>query len=435
MAKGTERVYRDKHGNRWQGVYVRYTKAGKISGYFAIDHAGGAKRQPLRQTPEEAREDRRNLRRVPSAQRTKWRGDERITEEWLELLLEWQDSGKNLHASSINGYRKTVRYHLLPWLETHRWTTRGVTTADMQEFVKHVGADGKHAAWQNAVKLMLIVGRGLVEGKTPYRADNPARGLESKADKKSVRNEQIRSQRRLAGGEATWLPTLVEIESLLELISSDLYRCWFRVLAFTGLRPSEAAGLMWDRDIDLNRKILVPHEPFVQSNTVKSIFGVDVRAPDAAERIERKRREGDRAGKTMAWNRSVPIIEPAEAVLHQLQDRHRNETPWVFPAVKNTGRGTFLGSFPLNYEHTQTTLRRASQELGNPRLVGVRQYDLRHYFGTMMIAAEIPIFDVAKFMGDDVETVKRTYIHTSESAVANAVAKASRFLNQQQASA
>lgn len=55
--------------------------------------------------------------------------------------------------------------------------------------------------------------------------------------------------------------------------------------------------------------------------------------------------------------------------------------------------------------------RRAADATGCPRLAQVYPHALRHTVATLALKAGAPIYEVAKLLGDTVETIERTYAH------------------------
>jgi hypothetical protein len=142
------------------------------------------------------------------------------------LYLERHD---HLAAATVNGYRKTARYSLSPWIDPdpgtglplHRWTTRTLTTQQLDDWCSH-GTDADPAAYTNRVKLALVLGRTLVA--TRMRTDNPAAGLQPRNHVRSAKTIRSRSRRRTSTGERLWIPTFGDLLDLTDAMP-DLYRC------------------------------------------------------------------------------------------------------------------------------------------------------------------------------------------------------------------
>ena len=67
-----------------------------------------------------------------------------------------------------------------------------------------------------------------------------------------------------------------------------------------------------------------------------------------------------------------------------------------------------FGSVPLSYHNAQRKLGR--QVAGTP-LEGLQQYELRHYFASVVIAAGASFSETADYLGNSEAEVRRTYAH------------------------
>jgi integrase len=144
------------------------------------------------------------------------------------------------------------------------------------------------------------------------------------------------------------------------------------VLAYCGLRPGEALALTWGAVGA--RRVLV--ESCVSLGEVK----------------------GTKTGRI----RSVQLIEPMADDFHRNREGHsdgdlifagRGELPWSEDAWRNWRRRTFA---------------RAAGSVG---LVGVRPYDLRHSFVSLLIAEGRSVLDVARQAGHSPTMTLNVYGH------------------------
>lgn len=410
MARESEKVH-PKH----PGIYVAKYTSGATK--YAIRPTVGGHQQRLEfHTLKEARQARDQIAGVHPKVREQQPGNRRIDREFLDHVLEYLQVHRedhcdrpNLGETTIHGYRKTVSSHLDPWLRTHRWRARTVTLADFKQLCDHVGQGG-NAAYTNTAKFCQVLGRTLVE--LNFRQDNPAQGLNARSHRRSTRTAARRRERQHGTGSDRNIPDWDIIEQVLTHVRNPLHRIWFQFLALTGLRPEEAAGLQWDRDVDLDRGFLLPNEPLVEVNGRRILLGVDVNAANAAGRIERARHQHfQKAGKNPRWLRPIPLTDDLRNLLTELHDGHsRDGIPWLFPGGHTSAkaRASVLGSFPLSYEHTQTVLREAGKAAGVP---GLCQYDLRHYLASVMVVSGLSYEMVAKTLGNSAKIVEDTYSH------------------------
>jgi integrase len=170
-----------------------------------------------------------------------------------------------------------------------------------------------------------------------------------------------------------------EVARLLD--NSNGYRSFFEVLAFAGLRVSEAAGLVWS-DIDLQEGAI-----HVRAQLARG----------SAERVSIKNEE----------ERTVNIDPHLAGALRDHKEkalalgRHK-PTDWVF----QTGDGN-----PYDYRNLwgafQTATKRAKLNGGEGRKL--RIHDLRRTYASILLNDGQPAAFVAKQLGHTVDVLFRTY--------------------------
>ena len=399
-----------------RNIYQRVNRDGTLGRFRAIG-AGGVRR--TFDTLTSAREFRDREAALSPEQVEVLKPDTRIDQEFIEGVLLYLERNDQLAAATVNGYRKTARYSLYPWIDPdpgaglrpHRWTTRTLTTRQLEEWCSH-RTEADPAAYTNRVKLALVLGRTLVA--TRMRADNPATGLEARHHVRSAKTVRSRSRRRTSTGQRLWIPTFGELLALVDEMP-DLYRLWFLFLALTGMRPSEAAGMRWDRGLidTSNGWIYTPDLPMVEQNVgYWACGGVSVMDPIWETKLEQRIAAGQRTGKTMlSPERRILLLDQlADEVLGPLEEFHPPDgVPWLFPGRRTAkALNTVFGSVPLSYNSAQVKLR---HQVTNTALEGLQQYELRHYFASVVIAAGASFSGAADYLGNSEGEVRRTYAH------------------------
>jgi integrase len=278
-------------------------------------------------------------------------------------------------ASTLATDRGRIERHIKPLLGKKR--IGEISRPDIEKFMRDV-ANGRTAADEKTKKR----GRAIVEGgkgtatrtvgllggimsfavARQLRADNPARGVKRYADKKGETflssGELAKVGAALATTEATGVnPAAVAI---------------IRLLAFTGARKSEIAGLKWS-EVDVERGYL-------------------------------------RLGDSKTGAKVIPIGAPACEVLTGYP---ATGSAYVFPAAR--GDSHFQG-----VEKVWRTVRAAA---GFPNL---RLHDLRHSFASVGLARGDALAVIGAILGHaDVKTTSR-YAHLADDPVkvaADAISK------------
>jgi integrase len=413
-SRGAKRPTSDVRVER--NIYQRVNRDGTLGRFRAIG-AGGVRR--TFDTLADAREFRDREAELTREQVETLKPDTKIDREFVEGVLLYLERNDHLAAATLNGYRKTARYSLYPWIDPdpgtglrpHPWTTRTLTARQLEEWCSH-RTEADPAAYTNRVKLALVLGRTLVA--TRMRADNPAAGLETRNHVRSAKTIRSRSRRRTATGERLWIPTFGELLALVDGMP-ELYRLWFLFIGLTGMRPSEAAGMRWDQGLidTVNGWIYTPALPMVEQNVgYWACGGVSVMDPEWETKLDQRIAAGQRTGKTMlSPERRILLLDRlVDEVLGPLEEfRPPDGVPWLFPGRRTAkALNTAFGSVPLSYNNAQVKLR--EQVAGTP-LEGLQQYELRHYFASVVIAAGASFSEAADYLGNSEGEVRRTYAH------------------------
>jgi len=273
-------------------------------------------------------------------------------------FMRYAEHDRALKPSTLRGYRSIIDAYLLPAFgdrPVEQITTREIETwrAGLVE-----GRSGKTIvnATRNRMLVLLhgIFGRACKVHGLP---SNPVSAVE---------------RQRVRAGEDIEVLSPEEVMALVRAADSQQDAALFMTAAFTGLRRGELLALRW-RDIDFAGEV------------------VRVRASYAGGRLT-----SPKSGKM----RSVPLARPVAQALARLGERGiaSREDDLVF--LGDTGG--YLDGSALRRRYV-TALERAG-------LRRLRFHDLRHTFGTRMIA-RADIRRVQEWMGHaDVQTTMK-YLH------------------------
>jgi integrase len=308
-------------------------------------------------------------------------------------FLRYAEQDRNLRPSTLRGYRSILDAYLLP-----TFGCRGIediTKADVELW------------WSN----LTGVGGGGGTRKHPSSEDRAARGRAPTTLSNNSKNRILTLLNRVFGRacKVYGLPmnpvsgierhavkrvgdievfSPEEIFALVRAAASSRDGAIYLTAAFTGLRRGELIALRW-RDVDFAGSVL---------RVSASYAGGVLTTP--------------KSGKM----RSVPLAPDVAQTLARLADRElfTAEDDLVFPGAL----GEFLDGSALR--------RRYNAALGRAGLRSLRFDDLRHTFGTRMIA-KADIRRVQEWMGHaDLQTTMRYLHHEPREEDARLVAEAFR---------
>lgn len=265
--------------------------------------------------------------------------------------LRYVEHDRARKPSTVAGYRWIIDAQILPVLGLR--PIESVTTEDVEVWLASAG--GRPSSRTKA----LVILHGIFErARRVHRLTiNPVRDVE-------------RPPHVVSGDIEVFSPE--EVWALVRAAESEQDAALFLTAAFTGLRMGELLALRW-RDVDFAGSV------------------VRVRASYAAGRLTTPK-----SGKV----RSIPLAPDVAEVLARLGSRERftGDDDLVFPGAA----GEHLDGSALR--------RRFKAALGRAGLRALRFHDLRHTFGTRMIATA-DIRRVQEWMGHaDVQTTMK-YLH------------------------
>lgn len=279
-----------------------------------------------------------------------------VAASWLASGL-WRDSTRAAHESIL-------RAHVLPTFGARR--VAGVRPSDVAAWVAGQDRHGASPATITARRNVLsaVLGVAVRDGLVP---SNAASGV------------RVPTSSRTPEQRAAAL-TADQVGDLLERLPGRLH-AYALVIAWSGLRPSEAAGLTADR-VDALHGTLVVDRQLTGTDGAVPVFG---------------------PCKTAASTRTLPLGGDLAAVLR----RHTESHPLGAEGLLFT---TAHGS-PLRRSVRSDAWRRAAAGLDLPPAVR-GWHALRHTYASTMLAAGVELPTVSRLLGHGsvVETAQ-TYAH------------------------
>ena len=174
------------------------------------------------------------------------------------------------------------------------------------------------------------------------------------------------------------------------------------ILLNTGLRLAEVNALQWERDVDLENRLLYVHKTIV---TVKN------REKDSEKRYITK--EQDSAKTDAGQDRVIPMNDDCLNAFLSLKEKTGN-TPYVF-ATKDGNRKTA--------RDIDKIVRRVEKRAGLPEEKIYGSHALRLTFATLLLMNGVDIKTVSELLGhSDITVTYNTYIHVIKEQKAKAVA-------------
>lgn len=280
-----------------------------------------------------------------------------VVERWLARFEAMVAAGER-RERTLEAHRYHLERHLLPAFP--RRTVASITVQDVADLLVELRAAG-HAPKTVASTLATLRGVLRFALRHDWIVADPVSKLEA-----DERPRLQRRRQRVLGRD--------EIGRLLAC-SPDGYRLLIATVLYTGLRISEALGLVW-HDVDLEEGV------------------IHVRAQ--LSRAHRSRPARRVAPKTSAAVREVPLVAQLARLLatHRATSAFAGGGDWVFA----TGLGTPLGQRNVMARGLRPAGDRA--ELNDGTWPPLRFHDLRHTFASHLIVdLERDVTLVSRLMG------------------------------------
>jgi integrase len=286
-------------------------------------------------------------------------GSERLADfaaDWWELY-----AGRHLSINTLDTYKSVWNVHVNPRLG--HLQLRQITPLTLERFAAELADDGVGAATIRKAMSMLqgMLGRAVAWNRL---RTNPAPAA------KKPSGPRQRAVQPLAPRQVEALRRQLLKDPRHGLRDATL----ISALAYAGLRPEEALALAWTH---------------VRANTLL---------------IERKLVRGElvQGQKSRRTLRTVGLLSPlAEDLAAYAQTANRGGLVFSRP-----DGAAWLDHDFRNWR--KRVFRPAAEACGLP---GLRPYDLRHSFASLLIHEGRPLMEIAEQLGHSVETLLRHYAH------------------------
>jgi integrase len=286
--------------------------------------------------------------------------------------LRYSEEDRGCKPTTVRSYRSAIETHLIPVFGVRK--IEDITTQDIERWRTGLVPGRKQPTLTNKTKnnlLMLLHAIFRRATKVHNLPSNPVANVD-------------RFRVRSSGDIEVFSPE--EVWSLVRAAANEMDATIYLTAAFTGLRRGEILALRW-RDVDFG------------ASTIR------VRASYSGGQLTTPK-----SGKV----RAVPLAPDVAAAIARLGDRDlfTGEDDFVFA----NSRG-----MPINGDMVYARYRETLERAGLRRL---RFHDLRHTFGTRMIA-QADIRRVQEWMGHaDIQTTMKYLHYESRAEDAQLVARA-----------
>jgi integrase len=293
-----------------------------------------------------------------------------LVEEWLPAMRP-----PRVRPSTWLSYRKNVERHIVPALG--HLPLQRLTPAQLTAFYRGLLSSGhRQGSGGLAPKTVRNIHGALHAAlRDAVRWGYVARNVAAAADLPKGMAPEMR----------VWSPE--QLRAFLDQVQDDrLYAAWL-LLATTGMRRGEVAGLRWV-DVDLDAGRVSPRRPRVVVN-----HEVLVSEP-----------------KTTKGRRSIALDRATVAALREHRRWQLEERLAVGPGWEDSGLVfTWPDGRPLHPERFSRWFEQHARAAGLPK---IRLHDVRHSYATAALAAGIPAKIVSERLGHaNIAITMDTYSH------------------------
>lgn len=316
------------------------------------------------------------------------------TETFDELFWMWHEGYvvPNLSNSSANNTKHLYMRHIKPWLAKRRISD--ITRADAYQVLTKAQKRGLSASTIKKIRSCISRPYNWAINSLGYRLVPPTQGL-------------VFRMKDTGPDKSAKVISPQDLDRFLEAAKSSKYCNYFRVLAFTGLRPSEALGL--------------------QAQDVK----------DDVLEIRRSITVHDGAGsglKTPAAYREIPLTAELRKILNeQIRKTYFvTQEHWLFPASSGEDPNMDMINSAFLRVRKRTEVWEIGGETNRKKIkkltpaVDCSLYSFRHTFATRMAEAGMHQKVLQEIMGhSDITITLQYYVGVTDTMIEDAKSKMS----------
>lgn len=312
---------------------------------------------------------------------------------FTDFLLEWLEMMRSsVEATTYSSYANSIKGSIVPYFEAKKYTLQ-----DLERHPKYI-----QDYYQSELN------SGLTANTVIHRHANIRKCLQYAFQIGLIKsNPADRIERPRKVKYVATIYNQQELDVLFRIVKGDPIELGVILAAFYGLRRSEVIGLKWDA-IDFEKKtISIKH-----TVTQVTLDGKNVTI------------QKDRT-KTKSSYRTLPLVAPFEALLHQLwQEQQTNRRVCGSAYCQDYLDYIYVNSIgelvKPNFltQHFEIVLK-------NHGLKKIRFHDLRHSCASLLYANGVSLKEIQEWLGhSDIGTTSNIYTHldySSKVSSANAI--------------
>jgi integrase len=293
----------------------------------------------------------------------------KLMEYWLENVIKSQ-----IEQTTYEGYKTCVNIHINPYFKEKNIDVEDLTTLDIDKYINHKLKNGR------------VDGKGGLSANTVIKHyHNMKKALDYAIDSLNLIENNPTNKVKLPK-KKQYIPTyynVKQIEKLLQITKNSLIESAVFITAHYGFRRGEVLGLRW-KDIDFYEKKLL-----VRNN---------------------RTRYSEKAPKTSASLRTLPLIKNVEDYLIELRKKQKKEKKFLGSYYQDND---YICKYPDGKPVSIFTLDDSfSRHLKKYNLPHIRFHDLRHSTASYLLKIGVSLPEISEWLGHADISTTIIYTHT-----------------------